>query len=153
MDNTQTQTEVTTVQEQPAAQVVKTTKQVTPQVRTEHPQVVYQKKKAIFRTYQIIWYILGVIEVLLIFRFALAMMGANPASGFASLIYTISAPFAIPFRGILGVSAVPTTGSVFEWSTLIAMVVYAIIAGGIVQLLQLFKPTTPQEVSEAVDTQ
>ena len=81
------------------------------------------------------------------------MMGANPASGFASLIYTISAPFAIPFRGILGVSAVPTTGSVFEWSTLIAMVVYAIIAGGIVQLLQLFKPTTPQEVSEAVDTQ
>ncbi len=151
-DKVETQTEVTTVREETPTQVVKTTKQVAPQVRTEHPQVVYQKKKAIFRTYQIIWYVLGVIEVLLGFRIALKMMGANPFSGFADLIYTISGPLALPFQGILGTS-VATQGSVFEWSTLIAAIVYAIIAGGIVQLMQLFKPTTPKEVEEVVDSQ
>lgn len=142
--------EVTTVERQPAAQVVKTTKQVTPQVKTEHPQVVYQKKKALFRTYQIIWYILGVIEILLVFRFALKMLGANPFSGFTNFIYAISDPFALPFQGIL-----PTTtssGSVVEMSTVIAMLVYAIVAAGIVQLMQFFKPTNPKEVSEVVDT-
>ena len=152
-EQAETQTEVTTVQEVPAqSQVVKTTKQVAPQIRTEHPQVVYQKKKALFRTYQIIWLILGAIEVLLAFRIGLKMLGANPFAGFADLIYTVSAPFALPFQGILGTS-VASQGSVFEWSTIIAMIVYAIIAGGIVQIMQLFKPTNPREVSEAVDNQ
>jgi hypothetical protein len=151
MDNTnQTQTETTEVHTE-APKVVKTTTVDKPPVRTEHPQVVYNKKKAIFRTYQIIWYILGVIEVLLIFRFALAMMGANSSSGFASFIFLISAPFAVPFQGVLPIAA--TSDSVFEWSTLIAMAVYAIVAAGIVQLLQMFKPTNPQEVSEVVDSQ
>jgi YggT family protein len=149
--STTTSTEYTTVQKQAPTTVVKTTKQESPPVRVEHPQVVYQKKKAIFRTYQIIWYVLGLIEVLLIFRFALAMLGANPQSGFASLIYTLSAPLAVPFRGILPTSV--SAGSVFEWSTIIAAIVYAIIAAGLVQLIQFFKPTNPQEVSEVVDSQ
>jgi hypothetical protein len=130
--------------------VVKTTKQVTPGVRTEHPQRIYEKKKTIFRTYQIIWYILGVIEVLLAFRMTLKALGANPMSAFTNLIYTLSDPLALPFRGILGVSV--TQASVFEWSTLIAAVVYLIIAVGIVQLMQIVKPVTPEEVEETVDT-
>ncbi len=151
MDNAQEKTEVTTVHEEPAT-VVKTTKKVTPAVKTEHPQVVYNKKKALFRTYQIIWYILGIIEVLLAFRFALKMLGANPASGFANMIYAITTPLAAPFQGILGTTPV-TTGSFFEWTTLLAAIVYAIIAAGIVQMLQFFKPTDPEEVSSVVDSQ
>lgn len=149
MDNAST-TEYTTVQQAPPTTVVKTT-QVKPPVRTEHPQVVYEKKKAIFRTYQIIWYILGFIEIILAFRFALELMGANPASGFASFIYTISSPLVAPFQGIVPTSA--ASGSIFEWATIIAAIVYAIVAAGIVQLLQFFKPTNPQEVSEVVDNQ
>lgn len=117
----------------------------------EHPQKVYAKKKAIFRVYQIIWYILGVIEVLLIFRVVLKALGANPNSGFANLIYTLSNPLALPFRGIFPTPVVE--GSVFEWSTIIAGLVYALVAYGLVQLFQLVKPTNPQEVQEKVDTQ
>lgn len=116
----------------------------------ETPRKTYTTKKAIFRTYQVIWYILGVIEVLLIFRIILKMLGANPNSGFANLIYTISNPFALPFRGIFQTQVVE--GSVFEWSTIIAGVVYAIVAWGLVQLFQIVKPTNPQEVSQKVDT-
>ncbi len=117
----------------------------------EHPQKVYAQKKAIFRAYQIIWYVLGVIEVLLIFRFVLKALGANPFSGFTNLIYTLSNPLALPFSGILTTPVV--SGSVFEWSTLIAAVVYAILAYGLVQLFQLIKPTNPTEVQQKVDTQ
>src|SRR5882724_327556 len=91
----------------------------------EHPMQTYAKKKAIFRAYQVIWYLLGVIEILLVFRIVLKALGANPASGFTNLIYTISNPLALPFRGIFQTQVVE--GSVFEWSTIIAGVVYAIV--------------------------
>lgn len=111
----------------------------------------YQTKKAIFRTYQIIWYILGSIEVLLAFRIVLKLLGANTLSGFTSFIYTVSNPLALPFAGIFGITGV--SGMVFEWSTLIAMAVYAVAAYAIVALFQIIKPTNPEEVSQAVDNQ
>ncbi len=129
--------------------VIKTTKKVDSGVRTEHPQKVYEKKKVIFRTYQIVWYALGVVEVLLLFRFMLKALGANPFSGFVSFIYALSDPLAIPFQGILP-TVVSGTGPLFEWSTLVAALVYAIIASGIVQLMQLVKPVTPHEVDDMV---
>lgn len=125
----------------------------TPPVQTEPPQQTYQKKKFIFRTYQVIWYILGVIEVLLIFRLLLKILGANPVSGFVNFIYGLSDPFALPFSGILRTTVSPSYGSVLEWSTIIAMIVYLVIAFGLVQLLQLIKPTNPEEVEQTVDTQ
>lgn len=118
-------------------------------VVTEKPQAVYNKKKAIFRTYQFIWYILGLIEVLLGFRFLLSLLGANRGSGFVDLIYGITAPLVAPFRGVLG-----TTGSgtiAFEWSVIFAGIVYFVIAYGIIYLLQMMKPTDPIEVSQVVD--
>lgn len=99
--------------------------------------------------YQIIWYILAVIEVLLGFRVALKALGANPLSPFVSMIYAISDIFAYPFLGILKTTVVDN--SVFEWSTIIAAIVYALIAYGLVHLFQLVKPVSPREVSEAVD--
>lgn len=141
--------EVTTVERTHPEQVVKTTKKVTPAVVTEHPQRVYEKKKVIFRSYQIIWYILGFIEILLGFRVALKAMGANPFSGFVSLIYAVSDPLALPFAGILRSSV--GSGAVLEWSTIIAAVVYLIVAFGLVNLLQFIKPVTPEEVEQTVD--
>lgn len=111
----------------------------------------YQKKKVIFRAYQIIWYILGVIEVLLAFRVVLKALSANQGSAFVSFIYALSDPFALPFSGIFGLTV--SRGNVIEWSTFVAMAVYALIAYGIVKLMQLIKPTNPVEVSETVDNQ
>ncbi len=147
------QEEITTVSRSAPAQVIRTTKTVTPpSVQTESPQKVYEKKKTIFRTYQVIWYILGVIEIMLTFRLILKMLGANINSPFVSLIYIVSDPLALPFRGIFGVG-INQTGALFEWSTLVAMAVYALIAYAIMQLMQMIKPTTPQEVEQKVDSQ
>lgn len=120
----------------------------TPPIETGSPQKAYQTKKAIFRTYQIIWYILGVIEVILAFRVLLKLLGANAGNGFTSFIYAISNPLALPFAGILGISNVAQL--VLEWSTLIAMAVYGVIAYGLVALFQLIKPTDQEEVNENI---
>lgn len=79
-----------------------------------------------FRTYQVIWYVLGVVEVLLFFRILLKLLGASTTSGFTSLVYALSNPFALPFGGIFGTSGISQPA--LEWSTLIAMAVYAVVA-------------------------
>jgi len=139
-----TQEEVTITENQPQQVVKKTTKQVEPQVKGEAPQKVYEKKKTILRFNQIIWYILGFIEVLLIFRVVLKALGANQYIGFTSLIYSITSPLALPFSGILGISA--TGNSIIEWSTIIAGIVYLCIAWGLVYLLEIIYPITPKDV-------
>lgn len=121
---------------------------VTP-LENRTPQQAYTTKKVIFRTYQVIWYILGLIEVLLAFRLVLRLLGANANSGFVSFVYAISGPFALPFRGVVGASQFGS--SVMEWSTIIAMIVYLIIAYGLVKLFQLVKPTDPIEVERGVE--
>lgn len=131
-------------------QVIETVKTVTPPpVVQEHPQKVFDKKKKIFRAYQIIWYILAVIELLLAFRMVLKALGANPLSGFAQFVYVLSDPFAMPFNGLLGTTI--TQRAIFEWSTIVAALVYALVALGLVQILKLAKPVSKQEVEQTVD--
>lgn len=153
MDSTNTQTEetVTTSSVTAPEHVVRTTKRVVPPASPVEPaHKAFQKKKTIFRSYQIIWYIVGIIEVLLAFRMVLKALGANPLSGFATLIYALSDPLALPFAGIFG-TTVTQQGSVFEWSTIIAAAVYALLAFGIVQLIHMSKPVTRAEVEQTVD--
>jgi len=125
---------------------------VTPGLTTTHvdenPVGAYKKKKAIFRYYQAVWYILGVIEAVLLFRFFFKLIGADPTSPIVSLIYGLSAPFAIPFLGVTTTQGV--NNNVFEFSTLIACAFYLIIAWGIVKLAQFIKPTSYEEVESNV---
>ncbi len=119
-------------------------------VQTEHPQKVFEKKKVIFRSYQIIWYILGIIEFLLAFRIILKMIGANPFSGFTNLIYNLSNPLALPFSGVVGSTV--SGAFVFEWSSAIAALVYLLLAYGIIKLFEFVKPVSPHEVEKEVDS-
>lgn len=140
-----TQEEITIVENQNPVQVVKkTTKEIQPEVVGEAPQRVFEKKKTIFRSNQIIWYILGFIEVLLFFRLFLKMLGANQNGGFANLIYSITTPLALPFRGIIGTSI--SGDSVLEWSTIVAGIVYLCVAWGLVYLLEIVYPITPRDL-------
>ena len=96
----------------------------------------------------IVYYILGVLEVLFAFRLVFKLLGANPQSPFVSFIYSVSQAFLIPFTGIFR-SAV-TKGieaqSILEPTTIIAMIVYAIIAWGIVKLIEISRPAKGTEI-------
>lgn len=110
----------------------------------ETPQKVFDKKKTILRFDQIVWYVLGLIEVLLVFRLALKALGANPMAGFTSIVYGLTNALVAPFRGILGVFV--SGSSVIDWSTVIAAIVYLVIAWGLVYFIDLIYPITPKDV-------
>ena len=74
-------------------------------------------------------------EVLLGFRLAFALAGANPANGFVDFIYDTTGPFVAPFESIAN-ERVSDSG-VFEPETVIAMAVYAIAALIFVMLLNV----------------
>ncbi|HEX4773927.1 MAG TPA: hypothetical protein VH234_00195 [Candidatus Saccharimonadales bacterium] len=88
---------------------------------------------------RVVWYIAGVLLVLLAFRFVLALLGANPANGFANFIYTTSHPFVAPFFSLFGYN-LHYGVSRFESYTLVAMAVYAVIAWGLARLFTLSQP-------------
>ena len=91
----------------------------------------------------VVWYILGIIEVLIAFRFVLKLLGANPNSGFVDFVYNVTSVLTAPFDTIFGV-AKATAGqvqSVFEPSILVAAAVYALIGWGVVKLLSINRPS------------
>lgn len=84
--------------------------------------------------------IFGFIEALLALRFVFRLLGANPDNVFVNWIYDWSTPLAAPFAGIFGQDATVAgpgvvTQSVFDWTALIALVVYGLIGGLILRLL------------------
>lgn len=108
--------------------------------------------KPLFRGTQVVWYILGLIEVLLAFRFILKLLGANPFAGFSSFIYGITYVFAAPFLSVFRSSRV-VEGSVFEWTTLLAMLVYWVVAMGIIQLFMMGRTVSTPEAAAKLDEQ
>jgi hypothetical protein len=95
-----------------------------------------------YRAYRFVYYALGFVEVILALRFFLKLAGANPQNIFAEVIYGVTSLLLLPFKGLFPVRAV-TEGEVvlrtFEFSTLVAMVVYALIAWGIAKWIIIFK--------------
>ncbi len=75
---------------------------------------------------QAIYLIFGIIEALLVIRLVLRVLGANPAAGFAQFVYGVTAPFLAPFVGLFG--SPQAGGSVLEIHTIVALVVYALVA-------------------------
>lgn len=102
------------------------------------------EKVTIWSLNRMIYYITGVIETLLVFRFTLKILGANPVSPFVSFIYTVSGVFVAPFRGIFrtAVNEGIETVSVLEPSTIFAFLVYLVLAAGVVALVNILTATS-----------
>lgn len=73
---------------------------------------------------QIIWLIIGLIELLIIARFVLLLLGAN-MSGFVRFIYDFSGVFVAPFFGMF--DSPRFNESFFDTASLVAIVVWLVI--------------------------
>ena len=80
-----------------------------------------------------VYFVLGVLEVILVLRFVFRLLGAHQDSKFVMFLYNLSHMFVYPFNGIFNDQTIGSA-SVFEVSTLIAMLIYALIAWGLVAL-------------------
>ena len=99
---------------------------------------------------RVVMFVFGVIEVLIGIRFVLKLFGANAEAGFVKLIYAVSDVFMAPFNAIFGTQHV--SGGTIEWSALVAIVVYALIAWGLVALIRAVSPRRHVETVERVET-
>lgn len=131
------------MQEQPAnhpeehpevtTRTVETTTTTGAQAGTPQEQPVVHRQTVATR---VVWYLAGILLILLAFRFVLALLGANPANPFASFIYSASYPFVAPFFGLFGYHLAYGV-SRLEVFTLVAMAVYAVIAWGLDKLVNI----------------
>lgn len=107
--------------------------------------------KAVASSHQTIEYLVyfffGVIEILLVFRFVLRLLGANLTSPFVNFIYGLTGLFIFPFVGIFrrGVAQGIETSSVLEPETVMAFIVYVVLAWGIVQLIRIMSGEKQEE--------
>ncbi len=85
---------------------------------------------------QIIYYIAGVLALLVGIRFILYLLGANNV-GIVSFIYSITQPFVAPFYGIFGRTI--TYGARIELESLIAIVAIGVVTFIIVGFTRLLK--------------
>lgn len=109
------------------------------------------RTKPLFRLSQIVWYAFGLLEALLALRFLLKLLGANAEAGFTNLIYSLTYPFATPFLGVFNQSAV--SGVIFEWTTLLAMAVYALIAWALIKLFVMSRSVSIPEAAVKLEHQ
>jgi hypothetical protein len=84
------------------------------------------RRLAAHRLTQLIYWIFGLIEGLIAIRFVLKALGANPSAGFADFIYGITYPLVLPFVGLFGNPS--AQGSVLELHSIVALIVYALVA-------------------------
>ena len=80
-------------------------------------------------------------------------LGANPQAGFAQLIYGLTAPLVAPFAGLFGNPQ--AGGSVLELHSIVALVVYALVAWLLAKLVWLLFGETRSAVkttSSSVET-
>lgn len=107
--------------------------------------------KPLYRGTQVVWYIVGLIEVLLMFRFVLKLLGANAGAGFTQFIYGITQPLAAPFLSVFRINRVE--GSIFEWTTILAMFVYWLIGWGVTKMFLMGKTVSTPEAATKLNEQ
>lgn len=81
-----------------------------------------------------IWYLVGIVDALLVLRLVFFMFGAR-AVGFADLLYSITDPLVAPFRGIF--AAPKIDGAYFDTASIVAIIVYALLGWVVARLIDL----------------
>ena len=106
---------------------------------------------AVGKANQVLWFLCGILELLLGLRVILRVIGASAAAPFVRFIYDVTQPLAAPFLGMLpnlGAAGDPTAPgaatAVLEVPTLIGMVVYFLVFLLVTSLLRLLVSRPPR---------
>jgi hypothetical protein len=83
------------------------------------------------------------LEAGLLLRFVLKLLQANPLAGFTSFIYGLTSIFTAPFEAVFRNARIE--GSVFEWTTLLAMFIYWLAAWALIRLFAMGRPVSTME--------
>jgi hypothetical protein len=118
------------------------------EVRTTEHEQGREQRLATFKATQLIWLVLGLLEAAIALRVVFKLIGVNAANAFASLVYSVTSLFVAPFASLTGAPA--AGGMVLEISSIIAMLVYLLIAWGLERIVYVlfYRPRGPMIVSQ-----
>lgn len=108
--------------------------------------MISESTRPLYRGTQIVWYTLAVVETLLGVRFLFKLLQANPAAAFTDIVYSLSSIFVLPFVAVF--KNLRVENSVFEWTTLLAMLVYWLLALAIIKLFIMSKSVSSVEADQ-----
>jgi hypothetical protein len=113
------------------------------ETRTTQKEPERERRIFTFKATQLVWLLFGVLEALLALRIGLKLIGANAASPVAAFLYGFTDLFLWPFTGLIGTPE--AGGLVLELTTVIAMVVYALIAWALERIIWVifYRPRGP----------
>ncbi len=107
--------------------------------------------KPLFKGTQVVWYLLSILEAFLAFRFFFKLTEANSGAWFTHFIYSVTWPFTAPFLAVFPRTIVE--GSIFEWTTLLAMLVYWMVGIAIIRLFLMSRTVSTPEAAEKLNAQ
>jgi len=107
-----------------------------------------EQRVTTFRVTQILWLLLGLLEAAIALRVIFKLIAVNAANPFAVLLYNVTNLFVAPFASLTGAPAVG--GMVFEFSSIIAMVVYFLLAWAVERIVYVifYRPRGPVSVRQ-----
>jgi uncharacterized protein YggT (Ycf19 family) len=89
---------------------------------------------------QVIWYIVGIINALLVLRLIFLVLGARSV-GFANVLYSITDPFVSLFKGVF--PAPQVDGAYFDTAALLAIVIISLLGWGISSFINVANRPAP----------
>jgi uncharacterized protein YggT (Ycf19 family) len=103
-------------------------------------------KYAIGKLNEYLLWFLSVLEITLLLRFILKLIGAAPTNLFAGFLYALTDILLYPFLGIVNSPSIHPPNQSFEFSTLIGMTVYFLVFYALRRFLRiLISPEEPVE--------
>jgi uncharacterized protein YggT (Ycf19 family) len=85
-----------------------------------------------------VWLVFGVLQVLIVLRFVLLLLGANESNDIVSFVIGVTDPFVEPFRGMFSLDSVSgASGSVLDVAALIALVAWTLVEALILGIVGL----------------
>ena len=118
------------------------------EVKTTEHESGQEQRVTTFRVTQVIWLLLGLLEAVIALRVVFKLIGVNEANPFAALLYNVTNLFVAPFASLTGAPA--AGGMVLEISSIIAMIVYLLIAWALERIVYVlfYRPRGPVSVSQ-----
>ncbi len=113
-------------------------------VQAEPVQVADNREHSITVAQRIIYFVGGIIFALIGLRILLSILGANQENMFANIIYSLSYPLVAPFFGLFNYK-MQYGVSRFEFESLVALLVWVIVTGGLARLV-----TIPSKIDRSI---
>jgi hypothetical protein len=120
------------------------------EVRTTQHEPGRDQRVATFKVTQLIWLALGLLEAALALRVVFKLIAVNASNAFAAFLYAVTDLFVAPFASLTG--APSAGGMVLEISSVIAMIVYLMIAWALERIVYVlfYRPRGPVSVRQTI---